>query len=597
MTRNLKLAIFTSILLINIAAGGLYNWLSNRPVYVGNDAPEGKLGSLSFAPFREGEDPLQKHKPNPKNIAEDLQLLADKTHSIRTYSSVNGMEVIPDLVRQNGLTLTQGAWLNYDEDVDPATLEGSARDKLLEAKQSNALEIAALIESANANTDVVKRVIVGNEVLLRGDMPSDLLVKYIRQVKQAIKQPVSYADVWSFYLKHPEVAKEVDFITIHILPYWEDEPLEVNAAIDHIEKIYQQVHAQVSAMYPGKPILIGESGWPSHGRQRGWAVPSVVNEARFVRGLIQVANKNGFDLNIVEAFDQPWKSALEGVVGANWGLFTANRKPVFPLTGPVVENSSWYFNWSVSSALLVILAACFYKTLLNLSIKRMVFLTFVMAVLSYLWVALTVDLWQTSYNGLEKMYTLGVIFLSAILLVLLLRRCLDVLTERATKTWISMALRYLYGLTVFLMIYKTSALAINGRYLSFPNAETSIAVAGILALALAHVFFRNLRSTHHLDFNKLVGNTCIDRRLDKRVGLALLLLGISLIAGETYAFVASRDFIQDRPDLLSRLWLSLRYTLENCQLDIWLFSLAVIAVPFRCSGRQPGLHACEPKNS
>ena len=33
--------------------------------------------------------------------------------------------------------------------------------------------------------------------------------------------------------------------------------------------------------------LIGESGWPSAGRQRGPAVPSVVNEAKFIRSLVQ----------------------------------------------------------------------------------------------------------------------------------------------------------------------------------------------------------------------------------------------------------------------------------------------------------------------
>jgi len=595
MTRNFKLAVFTGVLLINIAAAGLLNWLSNKPIDVGNDAPDGKLSSLSFAPFRDGEDPLQKHKPSPQNIAEDLQLLADKTHSIRTYSSVDGMEVIPALARQYGLTLTQGAWLNYDEDVDPATLSDSKRKELLKAKQSNALEIAALIESANANPDVVKRVIVGNEVLLRGDMPSELLVKYIRQVKQAIKQPVSYADVWSFYLKHPEVAKEVDYITIHILPYWEDEPLEVNAAIDHIEKIYRQVYDQVNAMYPGKPILIGESGWPSHGRQRGWAIPGVVNEARFVRGLIQVADKNGFDLNIVEAFNQPWKSALEGVVGANWGLFSADRKPVFPLTGPVIENSGWHAVWMAASLLLLALAVYFYKSVNTITLKRMIFSIFVMQILSYLWVSQIVELWQTSFNSGEKFYALTVIIFSAVLLLLLLRRLLDVLSLRATKTWVSMALRYLFGLAVFLMIYKTSALAINGRYLSFPNFETSIAIAGIFALALAHWFIDSLRSLNDLDFNKLVGNTCIDRRLDKRIGIALMLLCLSLIAGETYAFVVSRDFSHDHPDFFKRLWLSLRYTLENCQLDLWLAALLTIAVPFWSSGRQPDLAVCEVK--
>ncbi|WP_256360695.1 glycosyl hydrolase family 17 protein [Methylomonas koyamae] len=94
--------------------------------------------------------------------------------------------------------------------------------------------------------------------------------------------------------------------------------------------------------------MIGESGWPSAGRQRGLAVPSVVNEAKFIRGMIQVAKRHNFDYNIVEAFNQPWKSELEGVVGANWGLFSADRKPVFPLTGPVLETPNW--PWRLAAA-------------------------------------------------------------------------------------------------------------------------------------------------------------------------------------------------------------------------------------------------------
>ena len=85
--------------------------------------------------------------------------------------------------------------------------------------------------------------------------------------------------------------KEVDFFTVHILPYWEDEPLKIEDTAAHIEKNYQKIRDA----YPGKPILIGESGWPSAGRQRGWAVPSVINEAKFSRSLVQLAHKNGFD--------------------------------------------------------------------------------------------------------------------------------------------------------------------------------------------------------------------------------------------------------------------------------------------------------------
>ncbi|MDD5114164.1 MAG: exo-beta-1,3-glucanase, partial [Methylobacter sp.] len=211
-----------SVVLV-IVLYSLFSWLTNLPQDVGSDVPQGKLNSLSFAPFREGQGPMEKRFPTPEQIDADLKLMGEKTHTIRTYASSEGsMPVIPELAGKYGLEMIQGAWLN------PLVAD-------------NKREVAELIRSANAHPDVVKRVMVGNEVLLRGDLKADQIIEYIREVKRSVKQPVSYADVWSEYMKHPELIKEVDFITIHILPYWEDKPITVDQAPAHIERIVKQV--------------------------------------------------------------------------------------------------------------------------------------------------------------------------------------------------------------------------------------------------------------------------------------------------------------------------------------------------------------------
>ena len=259
----MKISRLILFVLLVIAVNGLLAWLSNLPQDAGPDVPDGKISSFSFAPFREGQSPLTKVFPTTEQIDADLRLLADETHTIRTYASLDGMESVPAIARKYGLNLIQGAWIGGEE-------------------KGNQAEINQLIKAANEYPDVIKRVIVGNEVLLRGELKPEQLLQYIRQVKQAVKQPVSYADVWSFYMRYPEIAQEVDFFTVHILPYWEDEPLKIEDTAAHIEKNYRKI----LEAYPGKPILIGETGWPSAGRQRGWAVPSVVNEARFTRSLV-----------------------------------------------------------------------------------------------------------------------------------------------------------------------------------------------------------------------------------------------------------------------------------------------------------------------
>ena len=92
-------------------------------------------------------------------------------------------------------------------------------------------EVLALIKAANANPDVVDALIVGNEALLRKEVTGDQLVKLIKQVKAQVKQPVTYADVWEFWDQYPQVAPAVDFLTIHLLPYWENDPAGIDQAM------------------------------------------------------------------------------------------------------------------------------------------------------------------------------------------------------------------------------------------------------------------------------------------------------------------------------------------------------------------------------
>ena len=113
------------------------------------------------------------------------------------------------------------------------------------------------------------------------------------------------------------LAGAVDFVTIHILPYWEDFPIPARDAAAHVDAIRKQVVGG----FPGKEILIGEVGWPSAGRMREGALPSPANQARVIQDVLARGKRENFRVNVIEAFDQPWKRALEGTVGGHWGLF------------------------------------------------------------------------------------------------------------------------------------------------------------------------------------------------------------------------------------------------------------------------------------
>lgn len=555
--QNVKLLL--SLLLILIAHAA-FDWFMNRPQQAGLDVPSGKLMSLSFAPFREGFSPLEEVFPLAEHIDEDLKLLADKTESIRTYSSLGGMEPTPELARKYGLKMIQGGWL------------GSVY-------KDNRKEMDALIKSANQNPDVVKRVIVGNEVLLRGDLDVGRLIGYIREVKRAVKQPVSYADVWSMYMKHPELIKEVDFITIHILPYWEDEPISVESASEHLEKIVKQVEDEARGIAPGKPILIGESGWPSAGRQRGMAIPTVVNEAKFIRGMIQIANHHGFDYNIVEAFNQPWKSNLEGVVGANWGLFSADRKPVFPLTGPVSENPGWMMYFLASTLIWLAVVGRYFKKLQALPTPYAILLLVLAQVLSASLVNLGEFLWYTSYSPWQRAYTGILVTANALLAVLLFRRNLQILSLNPGTQPTAEHLRTLYLAFIALALYKTYGLAFNGRYLSFPVEQFVIPVFGILSLVASTWLTRKRLDKRGLCHDRLIGWNLHSQR-DRAISYVLGFGITAMVLGETKAFLDGRDFIQAHPGFSDGLPYALSYTLGNQQLLAWLACLLILAIPF-----------------
>src|SRR5437588_4399665 len=46
----------------------------------------------------------------------------------------------------------------------------------------------------------------------------------------------------------------VDFVTIHLLPYWEDFPIPADSAAAHVDAIRRRV----AARFPGKDIFIGD---------------------------------------------------------------------------------------------------------------------------------------------------------------------------------------------------------------------------------------------------------------------------------------------------------------------------------------------------
>jgi glucan 1,3-beta-glucosidase len=207
---------------------------------------------------------------------------------------------------------------------------------------------------------VITALVVGNEVLLRGEMTTSDLAAIIRSVKSQVTVPVTYADVWEYWLRNREVYEAVDFVTIHILPYWEDFPIRAKYAAAHVDSIRKRM----AVAFPGKEILIGETGWPSEGRMREGALPSRTNQARVVSEILGLAKQENFRVNLIEAYDQPWKRQLEGTVGGYWGLIDAAQRAVkYPPGEPISNFPFWKLQMGGGMALSVLIFGAAWLTL------------------------------------------------------------------------------------------------------------------------------------------------------------------------------------------------------------------------------------------
>jgi exo-beta-1,3-glucanase (GH17 family)/cellulose synthase/poly-beta-1,6-N-acetylglucosamine synthase-like glycosyltransferase len=304
-----------------VSMANMVTWrILNPPLSVPQAPP--LVAGLAYNAFQRWDSPIAQRLPDDEALAADMKMLAGLTRNIRTYSATE-FPSLPALALEQGMNVMLGVWL--DERVD-----------------NNALELAAGEAAARSHRNV-HRVMVGNETQLHGKLEPHELYSALDHMRDVLDVPVSTAEPWHIWMRQPELAQHVDFITVHLLPYWEGVPAE--AAVDEALLRYKQVRER----FPKKQIVIGEIGWPSRGNSIGVAHATPERQAAFVRDFLAKAADLPLDYYLMEAIDQPWKQATEGTVGAHWGMMDAARQPKFHFDGPVRANPQWKTQASVAT--------------------------------------------------------------------------------------------------------------------------------------------------------------------------------------------------------------------------------------------------------
>ena len=291
----------------------VYLWTRSGDHIVTSPQIGDKLESLSYTPYRG----FEKAPKSDQEIAADMQTIELTARKVRTYAIEDAKRVLEN-VKDTKLKVDVGLWLSTD-------------------KNANEGQIETLFELIKLYNPRISSIIVGNEVLLRADLKPEELMEYIDRVSKRTRIPVTTAEVQHVWLTNTELAKHVDFINVHILPYWEKVPLDRTLAFT------KEKYDAIAKMYPKMPITIGEFGWPSSGYNNEKAEATLNNQIAAITGFLEMAKAQKWSYNIVEAFDQPWKGVHEGSVGPYWGLFDINKQPKFHFIKHTILNPLWRY--------------------------------------------------------------------------------------------------------------------------------------------------------------------------------------------------------------------------------------------------------------
>ena len=378
------------VTLVVCVHAGLWTLLHRQQAVSNVDGP---LASISYSPYTRSQHPDYGDRPTAEQIRADLKILSPYTQAIRTYTSTGGGELVPAIAAEFGLKVTLGIWIDKNE----------AR---------NEREIQAAIALARRYSNV-NAIVVGNETTLRAEKSVDDLVRLIQRVKRQSPVPVTTGEIWTVWIEHPELASAVDFIAAHILPYWDG--FSATQAVDKTIEFYDKLRAA----HPGKRIVIAEFGWPSAGYNMRHADPGRIEQASVLREFVSRAEAYGIDYNVIEAFDQPWKTN-EGGVGMYWGVFDASRHAKFAWTGLVSDPDHWKIG-----ALAVLLGL-----LVSLPVLARRAATFGEAAALAIaantvgaWLATVFAFWQTHYFVLGAAFALllGITLLAPLVMITLAR--------------------------------------------------------------------------------------------------------------------------------------------------------------------------------
>ncbi len=261
---------------------------------------EGMHG-LCYSAYEEGQKPGD--ILTVEQIRRRMKIIAPYTKWVRSFSCIEGNELVPKVAREFGLKTLVGAWLGKDKDLNEQEIAG-----LIQLTKEGYVDIAA----------------AGNEVLYRKDLSEEALLDYIHRVKKAVPEtPTGYVDAYYEFSACPKITEACDVILSNCYPFWEG--CHIDYSLVYMKQMYQEAVQAAN----GKKVIITETGWPSQGKSLDGAEPSAENAMKYFINAQQWSRAEGVEIFYFSSFDESWKVGAEGDVGAYWGLWDMHHNLKF----------------------------------------------------------------------------------------------------------------------------------------------------------------------------------------------------------------------------------------------------------------------------
>ncbi len=262
------------------------------------------------------------------------------------------------------------------------------------------------------------------------------------------------------------------------------------------------------------------------------AIPSKMNQAVFIREFVKLAEQKGWQYNVIEAFDQPWKRVSEGAVGGAWGLFDKDRIDKKVFHGDV-SNFPNYKLLALGSVLLFF-AFSFFLRGSNIQSRNRLMFTGVNALFAILFMLQMEQYSVTVRTNIELFWAALVsithLFIYYFLLSYIAKSAKpemlnlgDILKKKIFNSGSFLVILFYLSFTFILI--SNLALAFEGRYRNFEIYIFIISISSYLWLYRGRFEKLNLGKFEKVSF------------------LTLLFTSFAILANETYLNISSNIWV------------------------------------------------------